>query len=33
MECFSPEKENFTKAPVRIEMYSLPQELWEKETL
>jgi len=30
---FSPEKEDFTMAPVWIHLYSLPQELWLEEIL
>jgi hypothetical protein len=33
IERFSPEKENFTEAPVWIRMYSLPREFWEPEIL
>jgi hypothetical protein len=33
MDCFSPEKEDFTMAPVWIRLYSLPQEFWLEEIL
>jgi hypothetical protein len=33
IDCFSPEKKNFTMALVWIGIYSLPQEFWLEEIL